>query len=426
MSYCTQCGIEIPVDASFCPVCGAKLLSNECGEVSGAALSLDPAFQQRFAGSSESERCSLMPPGVSRHVSEAQRNIEAGQMLFEKSYFNGAAALYRMALERLLVALTMAYGFEKEDIDQYLDDGKGQIKEDGANKRREDFLNEVDLVSEDEHKRIKDVRIYGNNGTHADRPDVKRLEAADMGEYIKSLLPAFQDKIKQANNNPLLVKQKQIEVFDQCSENAKHAGKDDVEREYEERLNKCKLGYFGAAACSSPASQLVQGEASFAGGSAVGEAKIDQLINSFEYAVDELAETQQRLDSKRAYVAGFSKNQMASQWREVEAANKEIKWLYEHKCALSEKVSDYIRSINSELNRISGRYGRAAVADLVERANAVAVRAGYGKRTFTASKYYEGGGMKDENLKYGCMSFAIFFFVICFVMPFLFGWAMRG
>ncbi len=429
MPYCTQCGIEIPVDARFCPACGAKSPSSEGDMIPETTPDLESALRSGPSESAESGGCTIgLPKEVVELLSEAESFIQVGLMLLSTtSNFKSAANQYRIALEHLLDAILTTYEFEYEDIIQYLDDGRVEVDRSSTNFNRQKFLENTRLLSGEEVDQVDFVRRRGNAGTHTEKKKpLTAPEAKKAGEYIEKLLPAFQDKINQALGDPALVKQKQIEVFDQCRENAEHAGKYDVAREYEERLKKCKLGYFSVAACGSPASQLVQGEASFAGGSAVGEAKIDQLINSFEYAVDELAETQQRLDSKRAYVAGFSKNQMASQWREVEAANKEIKWLYEHKCALSEKVSDYIRSINSELNRISGRYGRAAVADLVERANAVAVRAGYGKRTFTASKYYEGGGMKDENLKYGCMSFAIIFFVICFVMPFLFGWAMRG
>lgn len=427
MPYCTQCGTKAPDDASFCPVCGAKLISGECDAIAGTASVVEAATRFRFAGPTESGRDSSAHGDDEGLISEAQKNMQRGRSYFERDHdLDTAATKYRTALEKLFDALLRAYGFEDKHVLDYREVVSG-MRPPCKSVDKESFLRRTKLLSKEEGDQAYFVRERGNAGTHGDNE--RPLTSSDVekaGAYIEELLQAFQDKINQALGDPALVKQKQIEVFNRCCENAKHAGKDDVEREYEERLNKCKLGYFGAAACSSPASQLVQGEASFAGGSAVGEAKIDQLINSFEDAVDELAESQHQLDSKRAYVAGFSKNQMASQWREVEAANKEIKWLYERKCALSEQVSDYIRSINSELNRISGRYGRAAVTDLVERANAVAVRAGYGKRTFTASKYYEGGGMKDENLKYGCMSFAIFFFVIFFVMPFLFGWAMRG
>jgi hypothetical protein len=429
MPYCTQCGIEIPVDARFCPACGAKSPSSEGDMISETTSDLESALRSGPSKSAESGGCAIgLPKEVVELLSEAETFIQVGLMLFNTTpNFKSAANQYRTALEHLLDAILMTYEFEYDDVIQYLDDGRVEVKSSSKNYNKQKFLENTGLLSGEEADQVNFVRDRGNAGTH--REEKKPLtvpQAKKAGDYIENLLPAFQDKINQALGDPVLVKRKQIDVFNLCRENADNAGKDDVAREYEERLSNCQSGYFGAAACSSPAPRLVQSEASFAGGSAVGEAKIDQLINSFEYTVAELVKTQQQLDSKRAYVAGFSKNQMASQWREVEAANKEIKLLYEYKCALSEQVTDSIRSINSELNRISGRYGRAAIADLVERANAVAVRAGYGKRTFTASKYYEGGGMKDENLKYGCMLFAIFFFVIFIVMPFLFGWAMRG
>ena len=428
MPYCTQCGTKAPDDASFCPVCGAKLFSDECDAIAGTASVVEAATRFGFAGPMESGRDPSVYGDDEGLLSKAQKNMQLGRTYFERDHdLDAAATKYRKALENLFDALLRAYGFEDELVVDYLDVGRREAGPTCRNVDKESFLKRTRLLSKKEGEQAYFVRDRGNAGAHEDcEQPLTSSDVEKAGVYIEKLLPAFQDKINQALSKPEHVKLKLEEVFNHCRENANKAGKYDIAQIYEDRLAKCQSGYFGAAARSSLAPQLVQGEASFAGGPAVGEAKIDQLINSFEYTVAELVKTQQQLDSKRAYVAGFSKNQMASQWREVEATNKEIKLLYEHKCALSEEVSDFIRSINSELNRISGRYGRAAITDLVERANAVAVRAGYGKRTFTASKYYEGGGMKDENLKYGCMSFAIFFFVIFIVMPFLFGWAMRG
>lgn len=382
MSFCVNCGAEAPDDALFCPHCGTRILLHSVAE----------------------QVCNKAEVALHEDLLNARNLAEIGNNAAKGKTPDCATSAnkYRQALEAIVCALLDVCGFSEDDVRCYLSSDE---KMDMARSRLDanaklTFCERANLLNKTELEWASTIRFVGNKGSHYgdDSPRPKDISKAQFA--IDNLLRAAEGKVEAWVSDPAHVSEIQRKVFSRCYENAAQRGDYDTRRYTRgvPGVNLKRITYADRAPSAK-------------------DAAVDEMLAYFESQVDMLVARKSEMAKQQAEINEIRRDRPAQSWRKAEKLRENIS---NQRGVVGELDANILRlavELDAEFARIRLLYGKEAVADLVDRANAAAFRAGLGKNRFKAS-VFSGGGRAQGGDEHGCLK-ALYVSIVVLAFAFL-------
>lgn len=382
MPFCTNCGAKSPDDALFCPCCGTR-------------MSPHPADEQ-----ARNKKEVILHEDLLNARSLAEIGDEAANG--EVPDYATAANKYRQALEAVVCAVLDVCSFSADDVrcylssDEKMDTGRSRLD----TNTKLAFCEKANLLNAAELAWANTIRFVGNKGSHYgdDSPRPKDISKAQFA--IESLLRAVEGKIGAWASDDACVPEIQRKVFSECYKNAAQAGDFDAQRYTRGApgVNLKRIVYGGHA-------------------SSAKNAAVDDMLARFESQADMRAARKSEMAQQEAKINEIKRNRPAQSWREADELRRSVSDLGEVVRELDANIVRSASELDVEFARIRMLYGKEAVADLIDRANAAACRAGLGGKRFKVGLFPGGEGTRPYD-QHGCLV-ALYVGIVVFAFIFL-------
>ncbi len=381
MPFCTNCGAKSPDNALFCPHCGTQMPPHPADE---------PIRNKEEVVSHED----LLN---ARSLAEIGNGAANGAV----PDYATAANKYRQALEAVLCAILDVCNFSADDVrcylssDEKMDTGRSRLDTNA----KLAFCEKANLLNAAELAWANTIRFVGNKGSHYgdDSPRPKDISKAQFA--TENLLRAVEGKIGAWVSDDACVPEIQRKVFSKCYENA--AQRDDFDAQCYTRgvpgMNRKRITYGNREHTAK-------------------NAAVDEMLACFESQVDMRAARKSEMAQQEAKINEIRRNRPAQSWREADELRRSISDLSEVVRELDANIVRLASELDVEFARIRMLYGKEAVADLIDRANAAACRAGLGGKRFKVGLFPGGEGTRPYD-RHGCL---VVLYVGIVVLAFIF------